>query len=568
MLLSIPALSAAALGQAPLHDLSGPAGDEVGTALAATGDLDGDGQPDLVVGAPEADGGAPGSGRVHVYSGKTGWIVRTLDGESSGDRFGHSVASLGDLDGDGVDDLVVGAPGYDQFLLGDRGAVYVFSGGTGAQLWKFVGGSGGNRFGSAVAGAGDVDGDGTPDVAFSGPNVTVGGGGSNQGYVAVYSGATFTFLRQWSGTATNEELGHSLAAGSDVTGDGVPDLIAGAPYWDNTLFLIGDAGRVRVLSGAASSTVVTTLSGNTASGRFGASVAFVPDADGDGRDEIAVGEPGFALPVANAGRAMVFAPPSYSTLLTVGSSFADRVGSAVAGVNDVDGDGRGDLIVGATGYDNPPSTDAGVVRVYSVFSQSELGGFAHVGYNSDALMGSAVAAGPDINLDGAPEVLGGAPGDQSGFADGGRIRVVLGNAPAPSNYCTAKVNSQGCTPTISYGGCASVSSGIGLQVVGANVLANAKGVMIWSLTPAGLPFGGGTLCVAPPVKRTPVQSASSNPSYPCTGLFYFLMDQTYLAAHNLVPGTEFYCQYWYRDNGFQPPQNMGLTNGLKAQVFP
>jgi len=201
-------------------DLTKP-GSQFGASVDGLDDVDGDGIPELLVGAP-LDGGF---GSASVRSGATGAELFFVRGLTAGDRLGTSVAALGDLDGDGVTEFVAGA---DQSGNGKPGYVLVCSGADGDILRALVGGMANDRFGASVAGAGDFNGDGVPDIAV---------GASQQpqpgpGYVTLFSGADFTVLRRWSGEAAGDAFGFAVDRAGDVDGNGFSDLIVGAPYSD------------------------------------------------------------------------------------------------------------------------------------------------------------------------------------------------------------------------------------------------------------------------------------------------------------------------------------------------
>ena len=139
----------------------------------------------------------------------------------------------------------------------------------------------------------------------------------------------------------------------------------------------------------------------------------------------------------------------------------------------------------------------------------------------------------------------------------------------PVNYCTAKVNSVGCTPSIGSAGMPTLSGADDFFITAADVLNNKPGVMIWSHAPNNVPFMGGILCVAPPISRTPHQHSGGNPPpLDCSGTYSYHFSQAYMASKFIVPGMILYAQYWSRDTGYAPPENVGLTDGLKFHVWP
>ena len=142
-------------------------------------------------------------------------------------------------------------------------------------------------------------------------------------------------------------------------------------------------------------------------------------------------------------------------------------------------------------------------------------------------------------------------------------------AGCSNKYCTAKINSLGCLPTIQSMGTPTLTGPDDFHVIAGTVLNNKYGIMIWSHGPNNLPFMGGTLCVAPPIVRTPVQDSGGNPPpLDCSGTYFFHFSQAYMASKLIPAGTQLYAQYWSRDPGFAPPENVGLTDGLEFLVGP
>ena len=138
-------------------------------------------------------------------------------------------------------------------------------------------------------------------------------------------------------------------------------------------------------------------------------------------------------------------------------------------------------------------------------------------------------------------------------------------------YCTPKLNSLGCSPTIYTTGTPSLGgTGPAFRIWSGGVLNQKVGLMIWGRTPASTPFAGGTLCVAPPLTHTAAQNSggSSLPAINCDGSYSFQFSPAMMSQAGLLVGDDVYSQYWSRDNGFPPPNNVGLTAGIHWEVCP
>ena len=191
-------------------------------------------------------------------------------------------------------------------------------------------------------------------------------------------------------------------------------------------------------------------------------------------------------------------------------------------------------------------------------------------WRQQAKLTASDAAGGDyfgwsVSLSGDTALVG-AWGDDDAGSESGSAYVFAG-LPAPVGYCTAKLNSQGCLPAIGHLGAPTLSGLDDFYVTAANVLNDKVGILIWSHGPNNLPFMGGTLCIAPPIVRTPPQNSGGNPPpLDCSGSFYFHFSQAYMASKSIAAGTRLYAQYWSRDPGFAPPNDVGLTEGLEFVV--
>ncbi len=371
-------------------NLAGPgASDELGSAVAVLGDLDGDGVDDLAVGAPgTADVGHVEQGAVWVLrmnadgSVKASFEIDTGElGLADFERFGTSVEAIGDIDGDGVPDMAVGS----LLAEGEVRLVRLNADGSVKSATAIGAGQGGftdplavgDHFGSAIASIGDLDGDGVRDLVV--------GADAHDG-----TGAVWLLLMNADGTvksshgiengiggfdgalALGDRFGAALTAPGDVDGDGIPDLAVGAPSdpafsadpgaaW--LLFLNTD-GSVREGRRITAGSGGLTLS---ASASFGAALAALGDVDGDGVPDLAVGAPDedpvfgatsgmmYALLLHPDGGVKGFAPLGVTTSL--GIQPGEHFGSAIASLGDADGDGTVRWLVGA-----PYPGTGGIVR--------------------------------------------------------------------------------------------------------------------------------------------------------------------------------------------------------------
>ena len=312
--------------------------------LADLGDVDGDGVSDFAFGnANAAKGQSPNVGAVVVYSGATGVELYTRFGIHPSGGFGASLAALGDVDDDGVPDFVAGAIG----TLNEN--AWVVSGATGGIHLRVKGpkGLGDIEFGWAAAALGDVDGDGRPDFAI---------GTRKGGFVDAYSSASGALLHRASG---GPSFGRRLASIGDVNGDGSSDLLAGEP----------SLNRVHVLSGRDGSRLRTLTAPEGAS--FGLSLAPAGDVDRDHVPDFLVGDPHFGQ---RRGRAQLFSGRSGRVLFeVVGSDPDDLLGAGVAGGAGLGARGGPGFVIGAPGADRPRNQgdrltpEAGGVTVWSAW---------------------------------------------------------------------------------------------------------------------------------------------------------------------------------------------------------
>ena len=490
------------------------AADQSGRSVSA-GDVNGDGYDDLIISANNADPNGDNSGETYiVYGGAsapgTGGVLDlsrlaldgngfTLAGIAAGDDSGVSASSAGDVNGDGYDDLIIGATGvgtvqgeYD--MTPGPGEVYVVYGGaTGADLvldrstldgtrgFALTGIANGDMLGQSVSSAGDVNGDGYDDLIIgangvgseAGATYVVYGGASAPGTDGVLdlgalngtNGFTLT------GIAAGDQSGRSVSSAGDVNGDGYDDLIIGSRFADPN----GDSsGETYIVYGGASApgtngvldlsdldgTNGFTLIGSDRNDRVGQSVSSAGDVNGDGYDDLIIGADGANGPDGEnlAGEIHVVyggaSAPGAGGLLDLGAlngtngftltgiDAYDRSGFSVSSAGDVNGDGYDDLIIGAANADPNGDSDAGETYIVyggasapgtdGVLDLSALdgtNGFILNGIDAYDNSGRSVSSAGDVNGDGYDDLIIGAyAADPDGDMNAGETYVVYGGA--------------------------------------------------------------------------------------------------------------------------------------------
>jgi hypothetical protein len=382
-------------------------------------------------------------GSVDEGSDKT-WDHEALDdpGGSAGDRYGAAIARLGDVTGDGIDDLAIGAPTTDTPSGIDAGSVVIFSGADRSVHCRAVdpGGLAGDRLGTSLASLPDLTGDGVPDLVAGAPGSTP---PNDLGRVAIISGADCAVVRSCTDSVmvqitTNvflqsyRDLGTTVAYAGDQNGDGFPDILAGDPsafnalpqFWTSTL-----NGRVAVFSGANCAVLRRLPSPDiTDFMQFGSALANLGDLTGDGIDEYAVGMPGASSPgIQIIGKVLVYSGATGSLLRTMEDfepeARGGHFGSAIGLLPDINDDGVWDLAVGEPDGDRG-LVDSGYVVVLSGADGLVLSRCAAPDAQAGDRLGRALVIVPDLDGDGLPDIAASAPNDDVGpLTDAGSVAI-------------------------------------------------------------------------------------------------------------------------------------------------
>ena len=506
-----------------------------GESVATAGDVNGDGYSDVIVGAPMYDNGQWLEGRAYLYLGSRSglstnpsWMV---EGNQALAYLGVSVATAGDVNGDGYSDVLVGAyrASHDQ---SEEGLVYLYLGSsTGLSTepaWKGEGNQAGAWYGFCVGTAGDVNGDGYSDVIIG--DAAYSNDQNMEGRCYVYEGSPNGLSVRPAWTVESDQagagFGTSVGTAGDVNGDGYSDVIVGAYRYDNGST---DEGRAYVYLGSRRGLSVSpawTAEGNQFSAHYGRSVGTAGDVNGDGYSDVIVGADLYFNVPNWEGWAFVYygsstglpASPSWTAEGNVeGAAF----GLAVATAGDVNNDGYSDVIIGAQHYDHPESEEGGAF----LYLGSAAGLRASPAWTTesnqvDALLGYAAGSAGDVNGDGYADVIVATYYyDDNGVIDVGRADVYCGNAGGGLRRIPGQARSDGSVPIWPL--CMSDSeSGFLLKAVGRTPQGRGTVRLQYEVKPFRTPFDGSGLVTGPALDTGLPQSDGSTVGLtgPVTGL--------------------------------------------------
>ena len=497
------------------------AGDNSGWSVSSAGDVNGDGYDDIIVGAYKNGNAA---GKTYLIFGKaTGFAIDTplsqadasFIGENADDNSGYSVSSAGDVNGDGYDDIIIGAYSSDKGER-DAGQIYlIFGKATGWAIdtplsqanASFTGENAGDFSGWSVSSAGDVNGDGYDDIIIGAFGNDEGGGGAGKTYLIIgkatgwamdtpLSQANASFIGENAGDAS----GYSVSSAGDVNGDGYDDMLIGAYGNDEGPFDF--FGKSYLVFGKATGWEMdTSLSQADASfiGEYtrdysGKSVSSAGDVNGDGYDDIIIGAYGNDGGGYDAGQSYLIlgkatgwsidTPLSQSDASFIGENIGDYSGYSVSSARDVNGDGFDDIIIGA--YGNDEGGDAagqsylilGKATGWEMDTSLSEADASFIGEYAYDYSGYSVSSAGDVDGDGFDDIIIGAYGNDDGGDAAGKSYLVLGKG-----FATAKITA---TPLNSDFGIVGVGSLLDRTVTITNI--GADDLTINTVTSPSSPF--------------------------------------------------------------------------------
>ena len=421
---------------------SGQDGAELGYSVSTAGDVNGDGFTDILVGSPlytppDPDG-IYREGAAFVFYGGAGGLLDFPNWQASsgmqGCRFGSSVSSAGDVNGDGFDDVIIGADEYKLPFDGyngepKSGMVFLYLGSEDgledSVAWNQPAEAGEIAFGHAVASAGDVNHDGYDDVIIGAPYYESSAEEINEGKVYLFLGsaAGLATTPDWvfECDTANASCGYAVNTAGDINHDGYDDVIVGVPHYDNPAT---NAGAALIFFGSAQGLgdVPTWITGSDQEDAwFGESVAPAGDVNGDGFDDILIGASHLnrSDQLLDYGAAFIYLGSPTGIVsdydwISYGSEQYSGFGRSVQSAGDINQDGFDDVLIGAylfgqNGSLNQPDEGAAFLYIGGASGMRTSSIWAAYGEKAEAWFGFSAGAAGDINGDGGADLIVGAP---------------------------------------------------------------------------------------------------------------------------------------------------------------
>lgn len=463
--------------------------DHLGSCVASAGDVNGDGLTDILVSAAGGTNGQVNEGLVYAYlAGASGFTATPtlLERNVANGGFGYSAATAGDVNGDGYADVIIGAPG-----INTGGAAYVYFGGPGGISSTpdriLTGPVAGSLFGFSVSTAGDINSDGYADVLIGAP-------GANTAYLFVGStaGTVLAPTETLTGPAGGS-FGLSVSSAGDVNGDGFSDLVIGAPTAGNGIVRIYHGGQMGL-----NTTPAFAIISSNAGAEFGTAVSGAGDVNGDGFFDIAVGAPGYSNGQVEEGALFIYYG-SPTGIVGTGSTTMQRnqaggrFGTSVSEAGDVNGDGYADVIAGGPLMESGTAqADEGQAVVYEGRSTGlTAANLRLLQLNVAGIQfGTSVAGAGDVDGDGFSDVIVGSPLSSPVLAEQGAFQVFKGNRGLGKNRLARQYQANLTAPLSTNSMDFSDPNNFGMGLYSNHYSQRMDGRLHWEIAFEGNPFNG------------------------------------------------------------------------------
>lgn len=474
----------------------------LGSDVGSAGDVNGDGYADVIVGAQFYDNGQAAEGRAFAYYGSATGLSSTPDWTAESNAvnayFGHSAGTAGDVNGDGYDDVIVGAYQYTDGQPGE-GAIYAYLGSatglSASPAWFLEGNQSDALLGWAVRSAGDVNADGYADVLVSALDYD--NDQTNEGRIFLFLGSSAGLgtTPSWvvESNQSGSYFGHSLGTAGDVNGDGFSDVIYGAPNFAN-----GQAGEGRAFvhlgsPSGLSATPSWTFESDIAYASLGYQVSTAGDVNGDGFADVVIGAPTYSNGAADEGAVFAFYGSSAGLgptpdWVVEGGGVGQYLGRAVGTAGDINGDGYAEVLVSK--LELFYHTQSAVYAYYG--SPSGLGVTADWSVAEDqenSWFGWALGTAGDVNGDGYADIIIGAPQYHDTYSGEGRTLLYYGNGGKGLSVIPQQRRANNSAP-IALLGKSNASNGFRIAALGRTPFGRGKVKLQWEVKPLGVAFDG------------------------------------------------------------------------------
>lgn len=383
----------------------------------------------------------------------------TIDGQDKGATLGSSAGTAGDVNNDGYADIIVGAPYWNSTTSSEGGKAYVFLGSStglnSTAIWNVHSPQGGAGLGAAVGTAGDVNGDGYDDIIIGAPDHTTSLTKPGRAYVYLGNAIGISSISPWIYDYPTQysAFAYSVSTAGDVNADGFDDVIIGTDGADEVVAFYGSASGL-------SNTPDWSVTGN--GDLLGFAVSNAGDVNGDGYDDVIIGDTIYSNGQTEEGRVLVYYGSSVGLYLNPNWAYESnqantQFGYSVASAGDVNGDNYNDIIVGASLYDNGQTNEGGAFLFFGSGSGiSNTPDWVVEGDQQNSRLGYYVGTAGDVNGDGLDDLLVGAPYHANGQANEGAVYLYYGSGdvippsptPTPANISCTTHNSTDIPVTI------------------------------------------------------------------------------------------------------------------------